>query len=287
MVQGPSCPQVAISTISHCHVSLYRYGFHGTSHQYVVGEVGDCLWPGARLVSCHLGAGCSLAAARVGEGTSRDTSMGFSPLSGLMMGTRAGDVDPSVLTYISRQLEISPDQVINHLNHHSGFLGIAGTSDSRLTFISLTFNIYYFLLTTPRELEAQYLEGDSQAGLAVEMFCYNVAKTIASYTVPLAGLDAIVFTGGIGEKSFIKRRKIAGKIKTDKKYFHVNCLMYSLYLEYLSALGVSLDTELNNINGSSSFGKISSSDSKVSVFVIKTDEELMIAKQVSRLFSKT
>ena len=131
MVQGPSCPQVAISTISHCHVSLYRYGFHGTSHQYVVGKVGDWLWPGARLVTCHLGAGCSLAAARVGEGTSRDTSMGFSPLSGLMMATRTGDIDPSLVTFMAARLGVSAEEVVSRLNNESGFLGVAGTPDSR------------------------------------------------------------------------------------------------------------------------------------------------------------
>ena len=108
-----------------------RYGFHGTSHQYVVTKAGEVVGPGARVVSCHLGAGCSLAAALTGERGSRDTSMGFSPLSGLMMGTRSGDIDPSILPYISQQLHISPADVLNALNKQSGFLGIAGTSDSR------------------------------------------------------------------------------------------------------------------------------------------------------------
>ena len=110
---------------------MCRYGFHGTSHQYVVSRLAEPLGAGARVVSCHLGAGCSVTAALTGAGTSLDTSMGFSPLSGVMMAARGGDVDPTVLQYISARLDISLDQVINILNNQSGFLGIAGTSDSR------------------------------------------------------------------------------------------------------------------------------------------------------------
>ena len=113
------------------HISVARYGFHGASHQYVVTRLGSVLAPGARLVSAHLGAGASLAAAVTGEEASRDTSMGFSPLSGLVMATRSGDIDPSVVPYISHQLQLSADDVLNALNKQSGFLGIAGTSDSR------------------------------------------------------------------------------------------------------------------------------------------------------------
>ena len=113
---------------------MSRYGFHGTSHRYVVKKAGEVLGGGARLVSCHLGAGCSLAAAVTGERSSRDTSMGFSPLSGLMMGSRSGDIDPSIVPYISHQLQLSTAEVINALNKQSGFLGIAGTSDSRYEF---------------------------------------------------------------------------------------------------------------------------------------------------------
>jgi len=186
-----------------------------------------------------------VAASVTGEGGSRDTSMGFSPLSGVMMGTRCGDLDPGIIQSVSNSLHMSPDQVTTKLNHSSGFLGIAGTSDSR-------------------DLEEKFLEGDDQAALAIEMFCYGVAKTIASYIVPLQGIDAIIFTGGIGEKSFIKRKKIA---------------------DHLKFLGVELNETNNNNNGKNSEGRITLEESRIQAFVIKTNEELMIARQVYKLFS--
>jgi len=266
MTRFPEKPQAAVfDTAYHSripeHVFTYpvpsewyqqhgvrRYGFHGTSHDYVVRKTGELLddndRDGARIVSCHLGAGCSVAASVLGEGSSRDTSMGFSPLSGVMMGTRCGDIDPSIVTYMAHRLQISSDKIMESLNSNSGFLGISGTPDSR-------------------ELEERYEVNDKDATLAIEMFCYSVAKTIASYVVPLGGIDAIVFTGGIGEKSFIKREKI---------------------LDYLEPLGVNCDKKSNDLNGKNSGGKISNIDSRIQVFVIRTNEELMIAKQVNNLF---
>jgi len=170
--------------------------------------------------------------------------MGFSPLSGVMMGTRCGDIDSSIVTYMAHRLKISSEKVVDRLNSMSGFLGISGTPDSR-------------------ELEERYEAKNKDAALALEMFCYGVAKTIASYVVPLQGIDAVVFTGGIGEKSFIKREKI---------------------LNYLEPLGVKCDKKSNDLNGKNSGGKISNIDSNIQVFVIRTNEELMIANQVYNLF---
>jgi len=196
------------------------------------------------IVSCHLGAGCSVAA-NLG-GVSQDTSMGFSPLEGLMMGQRCGDVDASIVPYMASLLGLECKEVLSMLNTQSGFVGIAGTPDSR-------------------DLEDRLLGGDKAAALAIEMFCYRVAKYVASYTVPLGRIDAVVFTGGIGEKSFIKRKKI---------------------LDYLAPLGINFDEEINNKNGKSTSGLISTESSKIAVFVVATDEEMVIAKEVKKLFDR-
>jgi len=224
-----------------------RYGFHGPSHQYVTQQTSKLLGrplSDLAIVSCHLGAGCSIAATL--GGVSKDTSMGFSPLEGLVMGQRCGDVDPSIVHYMATKLQVRCEDILEKLNTQSGFLGIAGTPDSR-------------------DLEDRHEAGDDTATLAIEMYCYRVAKYIASYSVPLGRIDAIVFTGGIGEKSFIKRKKI---------------------LDYLAHFDISYDEEANNENGKNTSGLISTAASKVDVLVVATNEELMIAKEIEKLLTK-
>jgi len=223
---------------------IRRYGFHGPSHQYVVTKTAKLLnkpLSDLAIVSCHLGAGCSVTASL--GGVSQDTSMGFSPLSGLMMGGRCGDIDASIVPHMATQLGLETTDILSMMNSSSGFMGIAGTPDSR-------------------DLEDRFLAGDQAAALAIEMFCYRVAKYVAAYIVPLGRIDAIVFTGGIGEKSFIKRKRI---------------------LEYLAPFGIHLDEDINNENGKKTSGLISTQDSNIAVFVVATDEEMMIAKEVRNL----
>nr|NGX51209.1 Acetate kinase [Chlamydiota bacterium] len=203
----PEVPQVAVfDTAFHQtlpeHAYLYalpyeyyekyqvrRYGFHGTSHRYVVkraaAELGKPLEQ-TTLISAHLGNGCSLCAVKGGR--SVDTSMGFTPLEGLVMGRRSGDLDPSLIAFLSERLELSAEEVTTILNRESGLLGLSGISeDMRL------------LLAQPENERAQ---------LAIEIFCYRLAKYIASYIVPLGGLDALIFTGGIGENAEPIRKKV-------------------------------------------------------------------------------
>ncbi len=168
---------------------LRRYGFHGTSHRYVAGRLIERLGRGAagtRLITCHLGNGASVCAVR--DGRSIDTSMGLTPLEGLVMGTRCGDIDPGVLLYLLRHEAMTADQLDNLLNHESGLFGLGGQADVR----DLT-----------RSAEA----GDSRAALALDIFAYRVRKYIGAYAASLEGLDAIAFTAGIGEHSAVLRRK--------------------------------------------------------------------------------
>jgi len=219
-----------------------RYGFHGLSHKYVVDEVRRIMGGRSNLkvISCHLGAGCSVAASE--GGVSKDTSMGFSPGEGLMMGVRAGDFDPSIVPYMATRLGVAQVEVLRQCGEEAGFLGLAGTPDSK-------------------ELEDRYEGGDAIAALTIDMFCYRVAKTIASYMIPLGGLDALVFTGGIGEKSWIKREKI---------------------LDLLSPLGVTYNKEQNLTNGGED-GTLGGK--KVKVWVVPTDEESVIARETWQLFA--
>jgi len=222
--------------------NVRRYGFHGLSHNYVVDEVIERMGggPGLKVISCHLGAGCSVAASE--GGLSKDTSMGFSPGEGLMMGVRAGDFDPSIVPYMAAQLGVGESEILRRCGEESGFLGLSGTPDSK-------------------ELEDRYEGGDAVAALTIDMFCYRVAKMVASYLVPLGGLDALVFTGGIGEKSWIKRAKI---------------------LDLLAPLGLTYSREDNLTNGGDN-GALGGE--KVKVWVIPTDEEAVIARETRKLFS--
>ncbi len=224
---------------------IRRYGAHGTSHYYVAGEV--CKEMGAdpdnfNVITCHLGNGASISAVK--NGKCIDTSMGLTPLDGLMMGTRSGSIDPSVIFFLCDNMGLTAQEVCKILNKESGLLGISGrTSDFRG-------------ITEGRE------QGDEKCALAFDMFCYRLAKFIASYYVPLGRVDAIVFTGGIGENSYRMRRRV---------------------MELLAPFGIKLDVEKNEaaLVYKGGRGVISAPDSSCYVTVIPTNEELIIARLAS------
>lgn len=216
-----------------------RYGFHGSSHRYVAMEASRCLGVAIErlnLIIFHLGNGASAAA--VQSGKSVDTSMGLTPLEGLMMGTRCGDIDPAIPFYISRKTGKPFDTIEEMLNRESGLKGICGMNDMR-------------------EIERRAEEGDIQAQLAVEMYCYRIKKYIGSYYAVLGRVDAIVFTGGIGENSALIRKKAC---------------------EGLGGLGISID-DRRNVEAQRGEGEIQSEDSRVKIVIIPTDEEREIARQ--------
>ena len=227
---------------------IRRYGFHGTSHRYVAyryRKLRRIQRDATNIITLHLGNGCSIAAIK--GGNSLDTSMGFTPLEGLVMGTRSGDLDASIVDLISAKEGLSTREVETLLNKQSGLLGISGLTDDM------------------RELLAEAHEHDDRrARLAIEIFCYRARKYIGSYLAAMNGADAIVFTGGIGENA----SEIRAKICAD-----------------LTWLGVELDAELNSNHGADKDGQISSDASRVSVFVIPTNEELLIARDTVRVVS--
>ncbi len=218
--------------------SIRRYGFHGTSHRYIAGRTAEILGKpekDLKIISCHMGNGSSICA--IDGGKCVDTSMGLGPLAGLPMGTRAGDIDSTVLQFIMNKYNIGIDDMLTILNKKSGVLGISGLSSD---FRDLIDN----------------RETNERAELALQMFFYSVAKYIGSYMVAMKGVDAIVFTGGIGENSVPTRKAIS---------------------EYLTYLGVKLNDEVN----ASAFGKeaiISTEDSPIKLMVVPTNEELVIAR---------
>ena len=217
---------------------IRRYGFHGTSHRYVSKRVCDFLGisqEGQRIITCHIGNGGSVAAIK--DGKSMDTSMGFTPVEGLLMGTRAGDIDAGVVSYIMDKEMIGTSSISTLLNKHSGVLGVSGISSDM------------------RELEAAYEAGNERAILAEEMYFYRIKKYIGAYAAALGGVDIIVFTGGVGENQASCR---SGACRG------------------LEFMGISLNEELNNkVRGEEVI--ISKPDSKVKVLIIPTDEEFMIA----------
>lgn len=218
---------------------IRRYGFHGTSHQYVCEKASERLGLEGRgaLISAHLGNGCSAAA--VLDGKSVDTTMGLTPLEGLVMGTRSGDVDPSLHQFLADNLNMSLDEVTAMLNRESGLLGLSGLSNDM------------------RELLAHADQGHSGAQIAIDVFCYRLAKSLASLVVPLGRLDALIFTGGIGTWSAPIRERVVSQ---------------------LGMLGLTLDPEKNLDHGRSSAGQISL-ERNPAVLVIPTDEEMMIARE--------
>lgn len=265
---GATVPQVAVfDTAFHQtlpeHAFLYalpyqlyrrhrirRYGFHGTSHRYVAyryRKLKGISREATNVITLHLGNGCSIAAIK--DGDSIDTSMGFTPLEGLVMGTRSGDLDASIVDLIATKEGLSSREVEVMLNKQSGLLGISGLTDDM------------------RELLAEAHEHDDRrARLAIEIFCYRARKYIGSYVAAMNGAEAIVFTGGIGENAAEIRAKICGE---------------------LTWLGAELDAELNAKHGAGRAGQISTETSRIAVFVIPTNEELLIARDTVRVVSGT
>lgn len=224
---------------------IRRYGFHGTSHQYVARAAARHLGrplQELKIITCHLGNGCSITA--VDGGRSIDTSMGFTPLEGLIMGTRCGDLDPAIVFHLLEHKEMSPAQVRELLNEKSGLLGLAGVGSGDL-----------------RDIIQAKERGDAQADRALLAFAYRLKKYIGAYTAVLGGLDALVFTAGIGENSPVAR---------------------ALACQGLEALGLALDESKNQASEKGP-RQIQAEDSRVKVLVIPTDEELAIARQVVRL----
>lgn len=223
-----------------------KYGFHGTSHMFVsqrLAEIENKDIKDLKIVTCHLGQGSSICA--VDGGKSVDTSMGLTPLGGIPMVTRSGDLDPSILIYLMKKEKMSAEQMENILNKESGVQGISG------------------LAPDFREIENASNQGDEKAKIAIESFKYAVASYIAKYAVAMNGIDYIVFTGGVGENQINIRKGIC---------------------EQLRFMGVEIDTELNNIRGEERL--ISKPESKIKVYIIPTNEELMIAKETLRLVQK-
>lgn len=218
---------------------IRRYGAHGTSHRYIAQEAAKILGAQNKLIVCHLGNGASLSAIK--DGKCIDTSMGFTPLAGIIMGTRSGDVDPYIPLHIMKEQGLSVDEVNTLLNKKSGMLGLTGFSDMR-------------------DVEDAYLKGDKNAVVGMQAYVYTIVKFIGSYIAALGGVDAIVFTAGIGENSPIIRK---------------------LVLDRLSWLGIKVNEEANNRRGH--IEEISTKDSKIKAFVIPTDEELMIAQDTVAL----
>ena len=221
--------------------SIRKYGFHGTSHRYITNEVKNILGrEDFKLISCHIGSGGSIAAIK--DMKCVDTSMGFTPLAGIMMGTRSGDIDPSIIPYIMEKEGLNASEVIDILNRKSGVLGLSEYSSDM------------------RDLVSKCDEGDHKAIITKDKYIRRVVDYISQYYVLLEGVDVIVFTAGVGENNVPIRREICEK---------------------LSCLGVKIDLDLNNKRGETI--KISSDDSKIDVYVIPTDEELMIARDTLRL----
>ena len=222
---------------------IRKYGAHGTSHMYVSQRLAEIVKRDInelKIVTCHLGQGSSICA--VEGGKSIDTSMGLTPLAGLPMVTRSGDLDPSVITYIMKKENLTADEMENILNKKSGLQAISG------------------LAPDFREIEAASYGDNERAEIAIERFKYEIASYIAKYAVAMNGVDYIVFTGGVGENQINIRRGICEK---------------------LEFMGVKIDVEANNMRGEEK--EISASDSKIKVYVVPTNEELMIAKETQRL----
>ena len=224
-------------------MKIRRVGFHGTSHQYVTERAAELLKKdkhAVNLITCHLGNGCSMTAVRGGR--SVDHTMGFTPLEGLVMGTRIGDLDPGIVLYLARR-GYSISELDKMLFRQSGLLGISGTSND------------------VRDLEQRAAAGDARAKLALDVFCYRIRKYIGAYLAVLNGCDAIIFTAGIGEGSAMVRRRT---------------------LEKMEALGITLDIEKNNaIKGRE--GRIDADDSRIALFVIPTDEEIVMVRDTFAL----
>lgn len=241
MTMPPVAYRYAIPTEYYKNDSIRRYGFHGTSHKYVTKRACELMGTkDIKLVNCHLGNGSSLSA--VAGGKCQDTSMGLTPLAGVPMGTRSGDLDAAVAQFIMNKYNMSADECLNMLNKKSGVLALSGVSSDF------------------RDIEVEADKGNEDCLLALDKFAYEVRKYIGSYAAALGGLDCLVFTAGVGENSAEMRERIC---------------------QGLEFLGVKLDAEKNKVRGKEAL--ISAADSKVAVWVIPTNEELMIAQDTADL----
>ena len=241
MTMPPVAYRYAIPTEYYENDSIRRYGFHGTSHKYVTKRAIELMGTkDIKLVNCHLGNGSSMSAVK--DGKCQDTSMGLTPLAGVPMGTRSGDLDAAVVQFIMNKYNMTADECLNMLNKKSGVLALSGVSSDF------------------RDIEQEADAGNENCALALDKFAYEIRKYIGAYSAALGGLDCLVFTAGVGENSASMRARICQG------------------LEYL---GVKLDPEKNNTRGKEAI--ISADDSKVTVWVIPTNEELMIAQDTAEL----
>lgn len=265
-VVGPDVPQVAVfDTAFHSTMppkaymyavpyeyyekyGVRRYGFHGTSHKFVSQRVAERIGKDIKklkLITCHLGNGSSIAA--INRGKVVDTSMGFTPLDGFMMGTRSGGVDPSVVTFIMKKLDLTPDEMDRILNKESGVSAISGVSSD------------------DRDIVAAQAQGNERAILAHEMQAYEIAKYIGSYIAAMNGVDAIVFTGGIGENGIWLRSKVCS---------------------YFGYMGVYINEAVNQMTQKGAEAELTSPTDKVRVFILATNEELEIARDTAEIVKK-
>lgn len=225
---------------------IRRYGFHGTSHQFVSYHAAEMLgkdMKDLKIIVCHLGNGASVTAVQGGK--SVDTSMGLTPLEGLLMGTRSGDIDPAVVEFLCKKENLTVEETLNVLNKKSGMLGLTGISSDA------------------RDVEAAVKEGNERAILTVQSYAYRVAKYIGAYTAAMNGVDAICFTAGLGENHGLLRKRV---------------------VSYLGYLGAELDEVKNNVAGEDAV--VSTDTSKVALLVVPTNEELAIARETKRLVQK-
>jgi acetate kinase len=225
---------------------IRRYGFHGTSHKYVSQRVADIMgkdYTDLKIITCHLGNGSSVAAIK--NGKCIDTSMGFTPLEGLLMGTRCGNIDPAIIPFLMKKENMTMEEIDTYINKKSGVLGVSGVSSDF------------------RDIEKAAQSGNDRAQLALDMFTYEVVKFVGSYAAAMNGVDAIIFTAGVGENSIEMRANISSG------------------LEYL---GTKIDVEKNNTRGKER--EISIDGSKVKLFIIPTNEELMIARDTKNICTK-
>lgn len=223
---------------------IRKYGFHGTSHKFVSEEAAKLVGKESKIIVCHLGNGSSISAVK--DGKCQDTSMGFTPLEGLVMGTRSGDIDPAAVEFMRAKLGLAPEEVVDYLNKKCGVMGVSGVSSDL------------------RDLEAATAEGNEKALLALEMLAYRVRKYVGSYIAVLGGVDAVVFTGGIGEHSPRIRR---------------------LVMENMEFCGAKFDDKKNQ-EYDSGIGYLNTEDSSVKIIVLPTNEELSIARETKLLTTK-
>ena len=223
---------------------IRKYGFHGTSHRYVAQRISEILGrDDLKLINCHLGQGASLCAIKDGE--SIDTSMGLTPLAGIPMATRCGDIDPAIIPYIMKRDNLGPEDIEEILNKQAGAWGVSGVSSDY------------------KDIEDGYNMGDQRSILTLESQAYKIAQYIGQYMISLGGLDVLTFAGGVGENGMETRERIC---------------------KYLEPFGAKLDLELNKVRGKERC--ISSPDSKIKIYVIPTNEELMIAKETFELIKE-